>query len=87
MRGTDIARLAKAQLALITGLTPNTVSSLTRDEQGWHATVDMIELKRIPEATDVLASYEAVLDDDGNLLRYERIRRYYRGQLAEEKAP
>jgi hypothetical protein len=84
-RGTDIALMAKAQLAQITGLTPDTVSGLTRDEQGWHASVEMVELKRIPTATDVLASYEVVLDDDGNLVRYQRIRRYYRGQVTEEK--
>ncbi len=86
MRGTDIGRLAKLQLAQVTGLEALTVSGLTRDEQGWHASVDMIELKRLPDAADVLATYEAVVDDEGNLLRYQRIRRYLRGQVGEERA-
>jgi hypothetical protein len=35
---------------------------------------------RIPESTDVLASYEMELDGDGNLRRYGRVRRYRRSQ-------
>lgn len=85
MRGTDIARLAKLELAQVTGLQPLTVSGLTKDEQGWRASVDMIELKRLPDATDLLATYEVVLDDEGNMLSYQRIRRFLRGQVREEQ--
>ncbi len=87
VQGTDIAKRAKEQLAQVTGLQPETVSRLTRNGEGWHVSVDMIELKRIPEATDVLATYEVILDDQGNLLRYQRTQRYYRAQVAEEKTP
>jgi len=86
MSGPEIAQRAKEQLAQLTGLRPDTVSALRRDEEGWHVTVDMIELKRIPEATDVLASYDALLDDEGNLVSYQRTKRYYRGQVTEEEA-
>jgi Gas vesicle synthesis protein GvpO len=40
----------------------------------------VVELSRIPESTDVLALYEMELDDDRNLMRYDRVRRYYRSQ-------
>ena len=79
--GLEMAQRAKEQLAQLTGLKPDTVSSLSKDEEGWHVAVEMIELKRIPEATDVLASYEALLDDEGNLLRYQRTRRYLRQEI------
>jgi len=85
MQGTDIARQAKKQLAQLTGLKPETVSGLTKDEEGWHVAVDLIELKRIPEATDVLATYETLLDDEGNLIRYQRTRRYYRAEVTEKE--
>jgi len=85
MQGTDIARQAKEQLAQLTGLKPETVSGLTKDEEGWHVAVDLIELKRIPEATDVLATYETLLDDEGNLIRYQRTRRYYRAEVTEKE--
>jgi len=79
----EIAQRAKEQLAQLTGLEVDTVSSLAKEEDGWHVAVDMIELKRIPEATDVLATYEAVLDDEGSLVGYQRTRRYHRGDVTE----
>jgi len=85
MQGIDIAQQAKEKLAQLTGLKAETVSGLTKDEEGWHVAVDLIELKRIPEATDVLATYETLLDDEGNLIRYQRTRRYYRSEVTEEK--
>jgi len=82
--GPKIAQRAKEQLAKLTGLKADTVSGLSQDEEGWHVSVDLIELKRIPEATDVLATYEALFDDEGNLIRYQRTRRYYRGEVTAE---
>jgi hypothetical protein len=86
MTGPEIAQQAKKQLTQLTGLKPDTISSLRRDEEGWHVTVEIIELKRIPEATDVLASYEALLDDEGNLLSYQRTKRYLRQEIMEQEA-
>jgi len=85
MQGIDIAQQAKEKLAQLTGLEPETVSGLIKDEEGWHVAVDLIELKRIPEATDVLATYETLLDDEGNLIRYQRTRRYYRSEVMEKE--
>jgi hypothetical protein len=86
MTGPKIAQQAKEQLVQLTGLQPYTVSALNKDEEGWHVTVELIELKRIPEATDVLASYETLLDDEGNLLRYQRTKRYLRQEIMELEA-
>jgi hypothetical protein len=86
MTGPQIAQQAKEQLVQLTGLKPYTVSALSKDDEGWHVTVELIELKRIPEATDVLATYETLLDDEGNLLRYQRTRRYYRAEVMEQEA-
>jgi hypothetical protein len=83
MTASDIAQRAKEQLTQLTGLKPDTVSALARDEEGWHVTVELIEMERIPEASDVLASYEALLGDEGNLIGYQRTRRYYRGEVME----
>ena len=84
--GPEIAQQAKEQLVQLTGLTPYTVSALSKDDEGWHVTVELIELKRIPEATDVLASYETLLDDEGNLLSYKRTKRYLRQEIMEQEA-
>lgn len=83
MNTPEIALHAKQQLTLLTGLKADTVSSLNHDDQGWHVTADLIEMKRIPESTDMLGTYVMLLDDLGNLVRYERIRRYVRNQESE----
>jgi hypothetical protein len=75
----QVARRAKEQLTELTGLKANSVSSLQHDAQGWRVVAEMIELKRIPESADIIASYELLLDDDGELLNYQRTRRYARG--------
>jgi len=86
MTGIEIAQRAKEQLAQLTGLTVDTVSGFDKRDEGWRVTVELVELKRIPDATDLLATYETVLDDEGNVLNYQRIRRYLRGQIMEEES-
>ena len=79
-----VAKYAKAELEAITGLDADHVSSVMNKPDGWHVTVDLVELRRIPAATDVLAAYEAVLGPTGVLLSYRRARRYFRDQMIEE---
>ena len=85
MNGPEIAEQAKKQVAELTGLEPGTVSALRKDEEGWHVNVDMVEMKYVPDTGDVLAIYEALMDDKGNLISYQRTRRYHRGQVTEEE--
>ena len=80
----EIAVRAKAALARITGLSADRVSAVMLEPDGWHVTVDLIELRRIPPATDVLAAYEALFAPSGALLSYRRTLRYLRDQILEE---
>jgi hypothetical protein len=81
--GPTIAQRAKEQLIQLTGLEPDTVAGLTKDKEGWHVAVILLEMKCIPDSDDVLAVYDALLDDEGNLVGYQRTRRYYRGHVGE----
>jgi hypothetical protein len=45
----------------------------------------VVELRRIPDSTDVLASYELVLDDAGNVARMARKARYLRSQAERQR--
>jgi hypothetical protein len=83
LSGKLIALRTKEQLADLTGLQPGTVSSLTKTDQNWRVVVDMVELKCIPDTKDILGSYEALVDDDGNLVQYQRVRRYCREDVTE----
>jgi len=84
--GLEIARLAKEQLTQLTGLTAGTVSALHREADEWHVDIDVVELQRVPDSNDVLATYKAILDDEGILQSYQRTRRFRRDQLMEEEA-
>jgi len=86
MTGIEIAQRAKEQLTELTGLKVDTVSGFDRQDKGWHVTVELIEMKRIPEGSDMLATYEGMLDDEGKLLSYQRIRRYLRQQTMEQES-
>jgi Gas vesicle synthesis protein GvpO len=79
--GAQLAVRARDQLAEITGLEAEAVTSLERADDGtWKVTVELLELERVPNTDDMLGSYEAELDTDGELLGYRRLRRYSRSQ-------
>jgi hypothetical protein len=42
--------------------------------------VEVVEDRRIPSSTDILSTYETEIADDGELLSYQRVRRYSRGR-------
>jgi len=77
---TEMADQARGLLRSVRGVEAESVSGLTRTSNGWKVTLEVVELHRIPESTDVLASYEVELDGDGRLLGFERGRRYNRSQ-------
>jgi hypothetical protein len=81
----QLIRRAREQLAEVTGRTPEAVLGLEKRDDGWLVTVEMLELARIPNSTDVLAAYEAHLDGDGELLEYTRTQRYHRGRTGGEE--
>ena len=61
--------------------TPKAVTGLEWDGDGeqWKVTVDVLELERIPNTTDVMAAYDVQLDEQGTLRGYRRTRRFLRG--------
>jgi hypothetical protein len=76
----SVVARAREQLHDLQGRDPESVTALERIDGGWRITCEVVELERIPNSTDVLATYVVELDGDGELLQYERIRRYYRAQ-------
>ena len=79
-----VARTGAQQLAELTGRNPEAVTALSRTEDGWQLEVEVLEIHRVPETADVLAVYQADLDENGELLSYRRLRRYTRAQVREE---
>lgn len=75
-----VLRTAREQLAELTGMTPESVSSFERTEEGWLLEIEVLELSRVPDTMSLLASYEVQLDPQGELMGYRRLRRYERGR-------
>jgi hypothetical protein len=75
---------AREQVADVTGHDVEGVSGLHReDDAGWTVTVEVLELERVPSTMDLLASYDVTLSDDGEMLGFERRRRYHRAATDE----
>jgi hypothetical protein len=74
-----IAR-AKQHVEAVIGSEPESVSGVERSNGNWRVNVEVVQLRRIPESTDILASYAVMLDGDGDLLSVQELRRYRRSQ-------
>ncbi|WP_372341178.1 gas vesicle protein [Streptomyces sp. CC224E] len=79
-RPMEVLREARAQLAELTGMAAETVSSFERTEDGWELEIEVLELARVPDTMSLLASYQVSLDPHGALTGYRRLRRYERGR-------
>lgn len=77
--GPLIAEAAVRQLAELTTKQIEGVTALEKSDDGWIVQVEVLELSRIPSTTDVLGSYEVMLDSSGDLEGYRRVRRFVRG--------
>ncbi|MDI6815186.1 MAG: gas vesicle protein GvpO, partial [Dehalococcoidales bacterium] len=69
-----VIQRAREELSKITGLELSSTLSSAKVEQGWKVQVELIEKHSIPDGMDLLATYEAVMDDFGNLLSFRRVR-------------
>lgn len=77
----EVMRTITRQMSAMLGLEPAGVSAVESTEQGWRANLEVVELERIPETTSVMATYRVDADGRGEVVGYERIRRYSRGQV------
>jgi hypothetical protein len=88
-KASDNGKLSAAELGVaalttieeLTGYEAEAVTALEWDGDQWQVTVDVLELARVPNTTDVLGSYVIQLDEQGTLRGYRRAGRYTRGQV------
>jgi hypothetical protein len=65
-------------IADLTGKDTEGVTAVQPVDEGWLVTVEVVEDRRIPSSGDILALYQAEIDEEGGLLSYRRLRRYRR---------
>ena len=68
----QLVERARGELSKLTGLELSTTLGASRDEKGWHVSVEMIEKHSLPDGMDILATYEILLDNDGKVLEFNR---------------
>lgn len=66
------------QFTKLSGRAPESVTGARAEREGWSILVDVVELERTPPTMSVLATYRVDVDHDGNLVSYERLRRFTR---------
>ncbi|MFK4156323.1 gas vesicle protein [Streptomyces fungicidicus] len=76
----EVLRQARGQLAELTGMEAESVSSFEQTDDGWALEVEVLELERVPDTMSLMASYQVELDSEGQLTGYRRVRRYERGR-------
>jgi hypothetical protein len=75
----EAARHAVREFADLLGREPYSVTGARRTDDGWSVLVDVVELERVPQSTNLLATYRVDVDDRGQLLSYQRLRRFTLG--------
>jgi hypothetical protein len=81
MSAAGAAQAALGHVAELTAKEPTGITALESSADGWVVGIEVVEDKRVPSSADILAVYEAQIDDeDGSLMSYRRVRRYSRGQ-------
>lgn len=81
---SEIAGGAARALTELTGYELEGVVGIDRSDDGWKVRLEVVELHRIPQSTDLLAVYEADMDADAEMSGFRRLHRYYRGQPGED---
>lgn len=80
--------LSEAVEKAVEGLAPmklklSSVTAVSKTEDGWRVTVELVERLAVPDTMDLLGVYEVLLDPEGELVSYERIRVRRRCDLEE----
>ncbi|MET9315467.1 gas vesicle protein [Kribbella sp. NPDC003505] len=78
-----VAISAAHELSELIGQSPEGIVAVEKRDEGWLVQVQVVESRRIPATTDILAVYEVEVADDGSVTGYRRADRYVRGRIQE----
>ena len=74
MELVDVIERAKVASQGVLNLGLSSVTGAAKTDVGWRVTMEMVERKAIPDTQDLLGVYEVLLNEEGGLTGYERIR-------------
>ena len=70
----EVIENAKRGVGDLTTLKINTVISASKDEESglWHVMMELLEKESVPDSMDLLGIYEVHLDEEGEIVEFER---------------
>ena len=80
----ELVSMVKKEFAGLTNLRVDGITSLSKDDGVYVVSLEALERKAIPDSMDVLGIYEVRLDNEGNLLSFERKRLRKRADTKED---
>lgn len=80
----EVINAAKDQLQSILILDVANVVAASKTDDGWNVKIELVERKAIPDTQDLLGTYDVILDEEGNIVSYERKMVRKRMDLVEE---
>lgn len=70
----EVIERGKEELKKATGLEPASVIETLREDEGWRVSIEVVERKAVPDTADILGIYEVLLDGEGNLSKFKRVK-------------
>lgn len=81
---SEIIQRAQDSFTKLSKLKVTGVIGLAKVEEGWAVSLETLERRAIPDTMDILGIYEVRMDEEGNLLSFERKKLRKRGETEEE---
>ena len=83
MNGDEIVKKAQEEFTRLSKAPVGGVVGLSKTAEGWVVSLEALERKAIPDTMDILGLYEVHLDNEGNLLDFQRKKLRKRGETEE----
>ncbi len=84
MNVDEVVKKAQEDLARLSKMRVEGIVALSKIEEGWVISLEALERKAIPDTMDILGLYEVRVDNQGNLLGFERKKLRKRGETEEK---
>ncbi len=83
MNAQEVITKARGHIETMGKKSNDGVTSMSKKDDGWTVSMEVLERKGIPDTMDILGLYEVVLNNEGDLLSLERKKLRKRGDTAE----
>lgn len=70
----ELVNQAREELVKLTGLELSSTVRTVKQDGNWKVSVELVEKRSLPDGMDILATYDVLMDEDGNILEFGRRR-------------